>query len=238
MDLTLFAKGMGVAREPLPEFAEGRRTEIERLADSLRRRGVSVSLARSPTASTRLPRGHVLVLGGAGGEKLLSFVGRAKSQALVWPDASVLRRVRDERGLTAVRIAIEGKSPKGRAGAPSSLAKHRRELAARHGIVSLFAFGGIFSHGVRSLFDRKQHGPDWTSAAPIFASTYELLYAHHALLAARARGVVSRVDLCRDEDGVVSLLAIDPSPDRFGASFCEESVTRFAETIVRWIQRT
>ncbi len=234
MDLNLFAKGAGATRGAPPAS----RTEIAQLADSLRLRGVRVSLAGFPTASTRWPRGHVLVLGsGATQSELLAFTRRAKSEELVWPNPGVLRRV-GERGLAAVRLAIEGKSPRARGGRDSPRAKDRRDLALRHGIVSLFAFGGIFSHGVRSLFDRKQHGPDWTSAAPIFASTYELLYAHHALVAARARGVVSRVDLCRDEDGVVSLLAIDPSPDRFGASICEESVMRFAETIVRWIQRT
>jgi hypothetical protein len=229
MDLTLFVDGSTHGRGP----RQARHGDTFALCEALASRGVDVALRLPPRSSARAPKGHVLVLSAKGSPSLSPLLGFLASadEERVWPTPSVLRTLLAPRGMHRVRRSLEGFSTGRMKGDAVAAA------AARHGIVSLFAFGGIFSHGVRSPYDREANGPDRAASAPVFASTYELLYAHHALSLARARGIVARVDLCRDDTGAVTLFSIDVAPAAFAAASCDEGAARFADTIVRWIQR-
>ncbi len=218
MDLTLFA--------PAASLRTGR--DARRLADTLERRGMRIA-TRLVSGTPRAPRapGPSLVLGlSALGDaaRATTVIRGLSGRGSIWPTLEIVRRLASPSGLRTLRRALAANPRKV---APTT--RDLRRLEATHGTTSLFAFGGIFSHALR-------HG-SVADAVPVFASTYELLLAHHAIEAADARGVVVRVDLVHDAESELHLLAIDPSPAELGFGHFPEGVERLADVIVRRFQR-
>lgn len=104
------------------------------------------------------------------------------------------------------------------------------------GELSLFFFGGAFSHAARKVAAvgdfrvQPQYGGRLTRIDP----TAEMLDAAHAVLAKAPRGLVyARVDLIRDRDGALKLMELEAIEPDLYLDLAPDAGPRFVEAVMQ-----